>query len=84
MRRAKDWRDVALTLQPELAGESEETLERLGRAEFCLACGRYLGAARNAALPVVAVKAPAKGVGWVCPTCEDRCLAAGFYEPLLY
>jgi hypothetical protein len=72
-----------LSLQPELAGESKETLDALGRAEFCCACGRHLGAERSGALAVVAVKAPARGVGWVCPACEDRCLAAGFYEPLL-
>jgi hypothetical protein len=83
MRRVKDWCEVALSLQPELAGESGETLESLGRAEFCLACGRHLGAGRSGALAVVGVKPPAKGVGWVCPTCEDRCLAAGYYEPLM-
>jgi hypothetical protein len=79
--------DEALRLCPELGGQDDETLEWLGRSEFCL-CGEYLGERRRYAFPVMRVKGPETpcrhpDVAWVCERHLDEVLLLGEYDELL-
>jgi hypothetical protein len=83
-RARRRWIDEALRLCPELGGQDDETLEWLGRSEFCL-CGEYLGEKRRYAIPVAQVKADRRlpNVGWVCERHLHGVTEDGNYEPLI-